>query len=63
MTTKFHFRPDFWIDLAWSRPDSPRPVICSKCKGALSELPLMLWLNDGSDISICEACVEKWMAL
>ncbi len=45
--------------LAWGRPDSPRRALCSVCHGALPEVPLMLWNDDGACVQFCDGCIEK----
>jgi hypothetical protein len=54
------FKPGFWQVVTWSRPDAPTPAICSCCKGVLPEVPLMLWREDSSAISLCDDCVKRW---
>lgn len=56
-----HFKAEFWRVVTWSRPDSPRPALCSCCHGTLPEAPLMLWREDKSALSLCDACVEQWI--
>lgn len=52
------FRAGFgWRRLTWLRPDSPRPALCSYCSGPLPEVSLMLWREDHSAASLCDACV------
>jgi hypothetical protein len=59
---ELRFRDGFdWKRVAWGRPDSPRRSLCSYCHGALSEVPLMLWREDGSAASFCDECLEKWV--
>ena len=58
---RLRFRDGFWQGVTWSRPDSPSPALCSKCSGALPEVPLMLWRDDHSAVSFCDGCVEKWI--
>jgi hypothetical protein len=36
-------------------------AICSYCHGALPEVPLMLWREDGSAMQLCDECVETWI--
>lgn len=61
MMVQLRFKDGFWNDVAWGRPDSPRRELCAKCHGGLSEVPLMLWREDGSAISLCDECVERWV--
>jgi hypothetical protein len=61
MTTRIKFKDGFWKGVTWSRPDSPTPVLCSRCSGPLTEVPLMLLRNDGSAVSFCDTCVEVWI--
>ena len=61
MTARLRFRDGFWQGVTWSRPDSPSPALCSKCSGALPEVPLMLWRDDHSAVSFCDGCVETWI--
>lgn len=62
MTAKLKFRDGFdWNRVTWSRPDSPPPVLCSYCSGALPEAPLMLWRDNGSAVSFCDTCAETWI--
>jgi hypothetical protein len=61
MTMQFRFRPGF--NPVWSRPDSPRPAICSCCQGPLPEVPLMCWNREGGAISLCDTCVAEWVRL
>lgn len=59
---KLRFKPEFnWRKVAWGRPDSPRRELCAYCHGALPEVPLMLWTEDDSAASLCDACVERWV--
>ena len=58
---RLRFRDGFWQGVTWSRPDSPTPALCSKCSGALPEVPLMLWRDDHSAVSFCDGCVETWI--
>lgn len=56
------FRDGFnWKLVTWSRPDSPEPVICSYCSGALEGVPLMLFRQDGACIAFCDGCTEAWI--
>ena len=54
------FKPEFWHHVVWSQPDAPTPSICSCCQGALPEVPLMMWREDSSAISICDQCVADY---
>lgn len=59
---KLTFRDGFdWRRVTWGRPDSVRTAVCSYCHGALPEVPLMLWRNDGSCMQLCDTCVEQWI--
>lgn len=51
--------PEFMKSVVWSRPDSPTPSVCSKCFGALPEIPLMLFRQDGGAIWLCNECAAK----
>jgi hypothetical protein len=44
--------------IVWGKPDSPRRALCAVCHGALPEVPLMLWKEDGSGASFCDDCAE-----
>jgi hypothetical protein len=57
----FKFKPGFWDKVAWGRPDSPVRDLCAMCHGALPEVPLMLWAEDGRAISLCEDCCDEWI--
>jgi hypothetical protein len=59
---RLRFRAGFWDGVAWGAPDSPRRALCSKCAGALPEVPLMLWDEHGSAIQLCDLCIERWVA-
>jgi len=62
MSRALKFRDGFdWRRVAWSRPDSPTPSICSYCFGPLPDVPLMLFREDNSALSLCDACVEEWI--
>jgi hypothetical protein len=37
-----------------------RPL-CGVCHGALPEAPLMMWREDGSCVSFCDECANKWI--
>jgi hypothetical protein len=45
----------------WGAPNSPRRALCALCHGALPEVPLMVWKDDGSGASFCDECIERWM--
>jgi len=56
------FRPGFdWSRVTWGRPDSPPTAICSYCHGALPEVPLILWNDEGWTLRLCDGCIEQWM--
>ena len=62
MTLRMGFRDGFnWRRVVWSRPDSTVPAVCSYCSGALPEVPLMAWRDDGCVLSFCDPCVERWI--
>lgn len=62
MTARLQFRDGFdWRKVTWSRPDSATPAICSCCSGALPEVPLMLFREDSSAVSLCDTCIERWV--
>lgn len=59
---KLAFRDGFdWKRVTWSGPNSPPPSICSYCFGALPEVPLALYRENGAGASFCDACVETWV--
>jgi hypothetical protein len=59
MTRGLRFKPGFdQKRLTWGKPDSPPRPLCSCCHGALPEVPLMMWRNDGSAISFCDDCAR-----
>jgi hypothetical protein len=59
---RLKFKDDFdWRRVTWGRPDSVPTAICSYCHGALPEVPLMLWNEQGACIQFCDACVEQWV--
>lgn len=49
--------------VVWGKPDSPRRPLCAMCHGGLPEVPLMMWKSDGSAISLCDDCCEKWITV
>lgn len=54
------FKPDIDLErLAWGRPDAPRRPLCASCHGALPEVPLIAWREDGATISLCDRCCEQ----
>lgn len=55
--------PDELKTLVWSRPDSPRPAICSRCQGGLPDVRVLIFRSDGSAISLCDACFERMVYL
>ncbi len=62
MTARLNFRDGFdWRKVTWSRKDSTLPAVCSYCSGALPDVPLMLFREDGACISFCDGCVEQWV--
>ncbi len=62
MSRQLKFRDGFdWRKVAWGRPDSPVRDLCSYCHGALPEVPLMMWREDGSCMQLCDDCTEKWI--
>lgn len=61
MAHELKFRPGFWEGVAWGSPDSPQRALCSKCHGALPEVPLMLWSKNGAMIQLCDQCIERWI--
>jgi hypothetical protein len=61
-TPRLKFRKEFdWSLVAWGRPDSPPRELCSYCHGALPDVPLMLWREDGSAMSLCDTCSAAWI--
>ena len=59
---KLKFKDGFdWRRLTWGHPDSVPTEICSYCHGALPEVPLMLWNEQGACIQFCDGCVEQWV--
>lgn len=61
MRIKLRFRPEA-PPIAWGAPDSPRRNLCAICHGALPEVPLMMWKDDGSGASFCDECVDRWIS-
>lgn len=61
MMGQLRFKPGFEQAVTWSQPDAPTPALCSACHGALPEVPLMLWRNDSSALSLCDDCVDTWL--
>lgn len=53
--------PEEMKHVAWGRADSPRRPFCARCHAHLNEddVPLMLWRQDGSCISLCDLCTQK----
>jgi hypothetical protein len=51
-----------WRRVAWGRPDSRPRELCAYCAGALPDVPLRVWKDDGSGASFCEACAELLLA-
>jgi hypothetical protein len=47
--------------MCWGRADSPPRSLCALCHGALPAVPLMLWRSDGTNASLCDECVQKWI--
>jgi hypothetical protein len=47
---------DVWDRVVWSKPQSPRPSLCSLCFGGVEDVPLMLWKADGSCAQFCREC-------
>lgn len=45
--------------LSWGRPDSPQRPLCGLCHGPLPAVPLIMWKDDGSALSLCDVCVEE----
>jgi hypothetical protein len=45
--------------IVWGKPDARPRLLCALCHGALPEVPLMLWKEDGSGASFCDACAEQ----
>ena len=62
MRGRLNFRPGMPA-IAWGKPDSPVRPLCAVCHGALDEVPLMLWKDDGSCISLCDDCLERWVVI
>lgn len=59
---ELRFKPEFnWRRVAWGRPDSPQRPLCSYCHGALPEVPLMLFREDGACVSFCDECLGRWV--
>jgi hypothetical protein len=54
-----------WEHVIWSRPDSPRPVLCSYCSAALAEdeAPLTMWDKKGFTVQFCDLCQETWWGM
>jgi hypothetical protein len=48
-----------WSKVAWGKPDSPVRDLCAYCHGALPEVPLMIWAEDGHAASFCDECAEQ----
>jgi hypothetical protein len=46
--------------LAWGRPDSPRRPLCAICHGALPEVPVMMFTEDGWAANFCDKCFKRW---
>jgi hypothetical protein len=44
--------------LAWGRPDSRMRSLCALCHGALPDVPLMMWREDGAMVSLCDKCAR-----
>lgn len=59
---QLHLRADA-PPLAWGAPDSPRRPLCAICHGALPDVPLMMWQDDGSLASLCDDCVDRWVVV
>jgi hypothetical protein len=49
--------------IAWSRPDSPAPILCGYCSGALPDCPLTVWRSDGAAASFCDDCAPMLYSL
>jgi hypothetical protein len=63
---KFEPLPGFdWSRVIWSRPDSPRPVLCSYCSASIGEddMPLMMWSPEGACAQFCDECSERWFGM
>ena len=64
MNTRLRMKAGFdWGRLAWGKPDSPVRPFCAYCHAYIpdDDVPLMFWADDGSAISLCEACSERWI--
>jgi hypothetical protein len=49
------------MKVVWSKPDAPRPSVCSSCFGPLPRVPLTMWTEDGHAASFCDTCADKFM--
>lgn len=64
MTRSLQPAPGFdWDHITWGLPDSVPTAICSYCSGALPEVPLMLWKDDGSCAQFCDRCATRWWGM
>lgn len=61
MTINIRFRDDFWRRVCWSKGEDSQPKLCSCCAGALTDVPLVLWRENGSRIAVCDPCIEKFV--
>lgn len=59
MSRTLRLKPSAVSRLSWGLPDSPQRAMCALCHGALPEVPLMLWKDDGSGASLCDECAER----
>jgi hypothetical protein len=59
-TVKLSFRAGS-PPIVWGNPNSPRRALCALCHGTLPEAPLMIWKDNGSNASVCDECIGRWM--
>jgi hypothetical protein len=49
--------------IVWSPANSVWRTICSRCCGALPEVPLILMREDGRTAQLCDPCANRMLVL
>lgn len=58
---KLFAHPDFWARITWSGPKARPPAVCSVCSGALPDVPMMLWKENGACAAFCDTCAKEFI--